>query len=244
MAGYSNLNLYGYSDPFTITGMGPDSMEPNDSGAVARILVPGEGRLHLNLGQGDRDWFRIEAKARTLYMAEATFGPELDAAWLSMYYKYNGGQLSSKTRSAAIADSVLRITSIAYRDTTYHLSLGAGASKVPYGSYDFELTAYPESDWKIAFASPSEGAIVAPGDTMRIQWSQRKDFGGDGYVMLLKGSSHLQNLSNAVKSTGALDWKVPAGLLPGTDYSIQVVNVVDGADLGTNRVVFTISAPP
>ena len=246
MTSFDHYDLWGFSETFAITAMATDSLEPNDSGAVARTVVPGQGRFHLSLNHLDYDWFRIEAKAKTLYIAEATVGAGLETARLSLYYRPDGGSIFSKTRGPSIADSVIRIQWIPFKDTTMHLSLFAnsGFSVTNYGTYDFDVNAYPESEWKIKFTVPTEGQVVAPGDTLRIQWSVGKDVGGSAYLTLWKGQSNLPIIVDGVKSSGTFAWKVPAGLAPGDDYSIHIENVVDGAAIGSNSVGFRVSMAP
>lgn len=238
-------DVFGYSDYFTINGISPDSLEPNDSAAAAKPLASGEGKK-LSLHQGDADWFRFETKSQTLYSVVARPASTLKAMTLALYTSPNAFSIATSERTPSRLDSILRINWRAPADGIGYLRTWSNSTlpTINSGTYEIGMKAYTEPEYRISISAPTAGATVAHNDSLLIQWASQADSVGTITVRLGRAGSSVQILYSGVKGSGAYPWKVSPTLVPGSGYSITVARGINGESLVTASGEFSISASP
>jgi hypothetical protein len=229
MANYSNSSIYGSSAPFTISGVGPDSLEPNDSIGAAKTIVPNSPRLPLSLSYLDKDWFRFTAKAQKLYAIQAASSSSVPTL-LRLWPAGGGTPLLSSTRSTL--DTLNNLAWVAPADGDYFISV-EGVSGY-YGTYRFEVKELDPSAYKFAVSAPAAGAAFKAGGYVSIEWSDPSSVKGYVDLFLYDADGVVQTIGANVPNGGTYSWTVPAGLAARSDYSVKVISRMSSAISGVS----------
>ncbi|MBW8889909.1 MAG: hypothetical protein JF616_19285 [Fibrobacteres bacterium] len=220
ISNYSNPLIYGSSAPFTIAGIAPDSLEPNDSIATAKAIVPNSPRLPLSLSYRDKDWFRFAAHSQKLYLIQ-TVSQSAVPTLLRLWPAGGATTLLSSTKSSL--DSVNSLAWVAPADGDYFISVEASSTSY-YGAYGFEVKEVDPSAYKFTVSAPAAGAAAKTGASLSILWSDPSSVKGYVDLFLYDGDGVVQTIVANVSNTGSYTWIVPAGLAARADYSVKVIS--------------------
>jgi len=220
ISNYSNPSIYGSSAPFTIAGIAPDSLEPNDSIATAKAIVPNSPRLPLSLSYHDKDWFRFAAHAQKLYLIQ-TVSQSTVPTLLRLWPAGGATTLLSSTKSSL--DSVNSLAWVAPADGDYFISVEASSTSY-YGAYGFEVKEIDPTAYKFTVSAPAAGAGAKTGASLPILWSDPSSVKGYVDLFLYDGDGVVQTIAANVSNTGSYAWIVPAGLAARADYSVKVIS--------------------
>ncbi len=220
ISNYSNPSIYGSSVPFTIAGIAPDSLEPDDSIATAKAVVPDSPRLPLSLSYHDKDWFRFTAHAQKMYVMQTVSQSNVPTL-LRLWPAGGGTALLSGTKPSL--DSLNGLAWVAPADGDYFISVEASSASY-YGAYGFELKEIDPAAYKFAVSAPADGASFKAGASLSIQWSDPSSVKGYVDLFLYDGDGVVQTVAANVSNTGSYGWAVPAGLAARADYSVKVIS--------------------
>lgn len=227
----SNTPIYGYGPYFTISGLAPDTLEPNDSASAAREVAPNTGRRNLSLSYRDRDWFRFTAKAQMLYVIQAVSGTTLHTT-LRLYSGLGTSLLLTNSKTSSL-DSLNTLTYVPTADGAHSVSVEPYS--VTYsGSYGFELKEIDPSNYRFGVTSPAAATSVRMGSSLTITWTDPAALKGLVDIFLYDASGVVQTVAAGVSNSGTYTWTVPATLTAKSDYSLRINSRTSSAVYGTS----------
>lgn len=240
LANYSNSQVFGSSRPFSIAGIAPDGLEPNDTLTAAKAVVPNAPRQALSLSYRDKDWFRFPAKAQKLYMIQAVSASALPT-WLRLWPSTPGAAALASSLKASSLDSMNAISWLAPADGEYLVSAEASSSTPgAYGAYGFELKELDPADYKFAVSAPAADAAFPAGGTLSVKWTDPASVKGYVDLFLYDGDGVVTTIAANVSNTGSYSWSVPAGLAARSDYYVKIISRMSSAITGASGA-FSIS---
>lgn len=237
LTNYSNYQVFGSSQPFSIAGIAPDNLEPNDTLTAAKAIVPNSPRQSLSLSFRDKDWFRFTAKAQKLYVLQAVSGTALPTT-LRLWPATGASALLTANRTTL--DSVNALSWLAPADGEYLISVEAYSSTNGYGSYGFELKELEPSAYKFGVSAPPADTAFTAGALLAIKWSDPAAVKGYVDLFLYNGETVVTTIAANISNTGSYAWSVPAGLPSRSDYYVKVISRMSSAITGASGV-FSIS---
>jgi hypothetical protein len=240
LTNYSNPQVFGSSQPFSIAGTAPDSLEPNDTLTAAKAVVPDAPRQGLSLSYRDKDWFRFTAKAQKLYVIQA-FSASALPTWLRLWPSTPGAAALVSATKASSLDSANAISWLAPADGEYLVSVEAASSTSSiYGAYGFELKELDPADYKFAVSAPAADAAFPAGGTLSVKWTDPASVKGYVDLFLYNGDGVVTTVVANLSNTGSYAWSVPAGLPARSDYYVKIISRMSSAITGSSEA-FSIS---
>lgn len=228
----TNSAIYGQSRPFTVSGLAPDSLEPNDVPAEARPAAVNQGRQALSLTYRDRDWFRFEGRTGRLYLIQAASSNALPT---SMRLASGGGAVQLAAANKTGADSLNSIAWVCPSDGEYLVSVEPYSGSASYsGPYAFEIKEEEPAAFKFIVTAPAEAAVVQRGQPLAIQWTDPSGIGGMVDLFLYNGEDVVQTVAANVSNTGAYNWLVPAALEARDGYHVRIISRLSSAIQGSS----------
>lgn len=233
----TNTLLYGSSRPFTISGLAPDSLEPNDSAGAARELAPNQPKRSLSLSYKDKDWFKVGAKAQMLYMFQATSATSLPTT-LRLHTGLGGTLITTNSKTGT--DSLNSIAWICPADGVYSLAVEPYSSSTTYyGSYGLEIKEVDPATYKFTVTSPAADAAVKLGQSLLIQWTDPAGVKGLVDIFLYNTEGVVQTITAGLTNSGTYLWAVPSTLTARGGYYVKVNSRLNGAINGSSGT-FTV----
>jgi hypothetical protein len=232
ISSYANLDLYSYSPKFTISGLTPDTYEPDNVNTAAKTLTEeGAAQIH-SLTSSDYDWFRINAKKGTKYLV--TISSPISVTG----YLYDSASRQLNSQSGTSFSMAITPTYTGSHFIRMQPSYGL------YGNYTIALISYDSTQvgFPVKFTNPDSNSIWAAGSYYAIKWVPDLALFGT-YVSLslyleeTLVSSIAYDISN---SMGTYSWTLPLGLLTSGKYHIRIQNYNNPQIIGSSPN-FTIS---
>ena len=208
LSSYSSSSIYGTSAPFTIAGVAPDSLEPNDSVATAKTVATNSERMPLSLSYRDKDWFRFTAHAQKMYVIEAA-SSTLIPTYLRVWNTAGTTTLLTNTRSTL--DTLNSIAWVAPADGDYFVSV-EGTSTSYFGAYGFDIKEIDPAAYKFTVSAPIAGATATAGGLLSILWSDPSSVKGYVDLFLYDADGVVATIAANASNLGSYSWSVPASL--------------------------------
>ncbi|MDB5049444.1 MAG: hypothetical protein JWO30_2515 [Fibrobacteres bacterium] len=237
-SGY-NVQIFGHSSFFSVSGMAPDTLEPNDTSSAAKTVAPNSGRVQLSLSYHDVDWLRFDAKAQMLYLIQATSEAAVPTT-MRLYSGLGTAFLLSNSKVGG-ADSVNAIAWVCPATGIHSVSVGPYSSGTGnIGSYGFEIKEVDPADYKYTVTAPAAASVVHGGETLAIQWTDPAGIRGSVDIFLYNGDGIVQTvIANLTAGTGSYAFTVPSGLPVRQDYFVKVISRLNSGING-NSGAFSI----
>ena len=124
-------------------------------------------------------------------------------------------------------------------NTTYYYRVNTSNDG---GTGGWSAGAFRTSPPFIQVTAPNGGEAWRRGLAYFLRWSD--DIGESVKIELYKGGALVGALSASAPSTGAFKWSIPAGLTPGSDYTIRITSVTNSSLSATSAQTFSIVDPP
>ncbi len=229
----SNSMIYGYSPYFSIAGIAPDSLEPNDSARAASPVVLNSPALPLTLSSRDHDWFKFTGKAQQLYVIQAASNGTL-ATTLRLYSGIGSVTLQTNYKTG-VADTLNTINWICPSDGQYTVSVEPYSTSYS-GAYGFQIQEVDPSQYKFGVTSPAAAAVAHVGAVLPIAWTDPSALKGQVDIFLYDAKGVVQTVYSSAPNTGAYNWTVPTGLPSGSAYYLKVISRISASISGTSAV--------
>jgi hypothetical protein len=230
MTSGSNALVYGSSATFSIGGTAPDALEPNDTSAAAKAVVPNSARQSLSLSYRDKDWIRFAGKSQMLYIIQAVSAAGLHTT-LRLWPENGTGALLTNTKTGT--DTLNSLAWVAPADGNYAISVEA-VSATAYGTYGFELKEVDPASYKLPVAVPAAGAAFKGGDAVSIQWSDPAAIKGYVDIFLYDSDGVVQTIAANQPNNGAYSWSAETGLAARADYYIKIISRLNSGINGSS----------
>ncbi len=226
----SSTLLAGYSPAFTISGLDPDSFEPDDTVSSAHtIAATGAPEIH-TLPSLDKDWFAFAAAAGYLYVIKTTGTTRSMATQLGLY----GTDARTLTASAysSTADSSATLLMFCSVAGTYYYKVTSST----YGTYLASVATYDSTKFGLTVAAPKTGDSLLIGQTNTVTWSGQFAIGGTVDIFLFNTAGVVLNIAVNATNSGTYSWSVPATVAAGADYYVKVISRVNSNVFGSSGV--------
>lgn len=233
LSNYSLPQVFGYSPYFTVSGLAPDSLEPNDSVVQAHTLAPNSGRRNLSLSLRDRDWFKFTAKAKKLYLLQ-TASPTSMYTTTRLMNAAGTLQLLIGTKASSL-DSVNTLSWVCPSDDIYTVSVDPSSTSY-YGNYGFEIKEVDPESYAFSVTSPAAAASVKMGSSQLLTWTDPAGIKGYVDIFLYNAAGVVQTVIANTSNTGSYSWFVPTTLATGTDYYLKVISRSSDAISGSSAI--------
>jgi len=230
LTSYSNSAIYGSSAPFTISGIAPDSLEPNDSVAIAKTVDVNTSRMPLSLSYRDKDWMRFTAHAQKMYVFEAWSSTSMPT-YLRLWNTAGTTILISNTR--ATLDTMNSFAWVAPADGDYFISVEATSTSY-YGDYGFDIKEIDPAAYKFTVSAPAEGAAAKAGSLLSIAWSDPSSVKGYVDLFLYDADGVVATIAANASNVGSYSWSVPAGTAARSDYYVKVISRLSSSISGVS----------
>ncbi len=237
MSSSNSSALYGYSPYFTIAGVAPDSLEPNDTAGAAAKITTNSGMVRLNLTNHDRDWFKFTGKAQQLYVIQAVSNSALSTT-LRLYSGLGGSLLQTNSKTSSL-DSVNSITWICPSDGQYSVSVDPYSTGY-YGNYGFEIKEVDPAQYKFGVTAPAAASVTHLGMPLAIVWTDPSALKGQVDIFLYDAKGVVQTISANATNTGTYSWSVPTTLPAGDTYYVKIISRLS-ASVNGNSAVFSLA---
>jgi hypothetical protein len=213
---YSNSSIYGYSQPFTISGVAIDAYEYDDTAGAAKAITTDGTAQSRTLSRSDIDWIKFTAEKDSLYFIQSLGGTTVymyeylysspTGTYLASQYGY-----SPKILWTCPASGTYFVKVIPY-STSY------------YGSYQLVVKKYSLAS-SVSFINPTATAAWITGSTYQIQWTADTAlFGASVRLQLTVDTASFYSIISSTTNSGTYSWIPPAGLATGSQYHIKLSN--------------------
>lgn len=219
----SNLQIAGFSDLFSVSGMPGDAYEPDDSAAAAKPLTAGAASQIRNLTYHDTDWCAFTARPDHLYKIITTGGR---AARIDLYSTDRSTLLSSA--NVLGADSNAALAWFCAAAGTYACRITSNTS----GAYALTLSEFDSSGYRFQVTSPTPADTFTAGGLCSILWSDPAGVRDEVSIFLFNGSGIVTTAVAITPNDGSQTWTVPAALPARGDYFIRVVSRIHSSVYG------------
>jgi hypothetical protein len=229
----SNNDFFcGYSPVFSITGIPPDSYEPDDSIPKASSIATDGTIQNHSFSLGDMDLVRFTAKKDSVYIITATSaGGTLDYINEVLYDSTGGVYFAAQQGSSPT------IRWICPQSGTYNIAF---LSSDQYGNYSVSVKTY-SSGANVGFINPTSLSIWSAGSSYSIQWvPDTALFGQYVQLQLNVDTTMVQLITSSTLNRGSYSWTPPSGIATGSTYVIRLSSY-DLPLLYGNSQAFTIS---
>jgi hypothetical protein len=239
LANSTNPAIHGSSKPFTVSGLAPDPLEPNDVPAEAESVAVNQGKQALSLAYRDKDWLRFAGKAGMLYLLQATSAGALPT---TLRLWSGGGALQLATASKTGVDSVNSIAWVCPADGEYVVSVEPYSTSTSYfGPYAFEIKEVDPATYKFTVTAPAEAAVARLGQSLAIQWTDPSGIKGMVDLFLYNAEGVVQTIAANVSNSGSYTWLVPAAVQARDGYYVRIISRLNSAINGSSA---TFSVAP
>lgn len=92
----------------------------------------------------------------------------------------------------------------------------------------------------VTVTAPNGGEIYTAGTANLITWTS--DIVGNVKIVLLKGGVHFSLISASTPNDGSHSWLIPAGIVPGADYTVKITGIANPLVGDVSDANFTINA--
>jgi hypothetical protein len=226
----SNIDMFGFSDTFAISGIPPDTFEVDDTASTAHPIASGALEQH-TLPYRDVDWYSLNATVSRLYIFET-----LDSLNTRMtLFSPNLTTILEDDNSGT--NNNARIVWICTSSDTYFCRVYSSY----FGSYRMQVTSHDSTAYKYTIATPTTGSSIAINDTCDITWSTTITLGGNVDLFLYNTGGVVATILANTADDNAHEWVIPNTIAPATDYRIKVANRAVAEAYGYSGV-FTITA--
>jgi len=115
-----------------------------------------------------------------------------------------------------------------------------------YSATDFSIVDYSDAAFAVSadrlrLTSPNRGEVWAPGSTHNILWNSAGTVGTSVKLKLFKNGAFNRWISGGTANDGQYAWLVPADVVAGNDYRIQIYSVTDFAIIDFGDGMFNIT---
>jgi Arylsulfotransferase (ASST)/Ser-Thr-rich glycosyl-phosphatidyl-inositol-anchored membrane family len=162
-------------------------------------------------------------------------------AGIAAYYEFQvstNQNFSNPLLDVPYQTDAFSVWSNATANTTYYYRVrtdnDAGASGWATGSFQ---TVAPF----ITVTSPNGGEFWRRGLKYFVQW--RGNIGEAVNIDLYKSGAYLTTIATNAPSTGAYQWQVGLGLVPGNDYTVRITSSTNSALFAASQAPFSIDMP-
>ncbi len=218
----------GFSDTFSITGMTPDSYEPDDSKTLAHPLyLPAQTHT---LTVNDTDWFNVWVGPGPDNGPIPVTAIKIVSANKAVAIKVeNSSNQDWNITTVADSSAMMRLASTTYCRVT----------SPSVGAYTISVADYPDSAFTLHFSSPKSGDTLSIGQSVSVSWSCQECAGGYYDIILLDGSfKTYDTLASNVAVNGTFQWSIGTNVKAG-DYYIRVGKRYSGIGSGRSEM-FTV----
>jgi hypothetical protein len=200
LVNYNAASFYVTSDSFSISGIAPDSYEPDNSAATAHtIATDGTAESH-TLTVGDKDWYSFSGTANLLYVMRS-HGVAHPALYL---YNTDGTSLLSSSNTG-FTDTIGSVVWMCPATGTYYLRDSAYTTSY-YGSYSASVTTYDSASYSFSVTQPAAGDTLTIGAADTITWSSTVPIGGNVDIYLYNSSGIIGTVVAGTANDGEYIW--------------------------------------
>jgi hypothetical protein len=226
----TNTTVNAYSPYFTISGIAPDTYEPDDTASLAHSIAADTIWESHTMPYLDKDWYAFTAQSGMLY-----------------YIKTNGAIHTGIQLYSSDKQTLLNTANTLYSDTntsmlwsctnsgTYYFLVTSSAY---YGSYQTMLTQYDSTEYRYTLTQPSSADTLTAGTVKEILWSSLMTISGNVDIFLYNSSGIPSTIASNISNTGTYSWTVPSSLSAGP-YYLKVSNVLNSNVYGISGT-FTV----
>ena len=231
IANSSNVNLFGYSQNFSISGILPDTFEVDDTASLAHQVVIGEIEPH-TMPYGDIDWFTLTAEAKRLYIIETL--DSLDTR-LELYSSNLTTLLASDDTSGT--NNNARIAWICPSNAGYYFRVLSSYT----GTYRCQVNSYDSTAYQYTISSPVASSSYPVSATVPVTWSATIPLGGTVDIFLYNTAGVVATIEANTADDGSHSWTIPSTVAPAADYRIKIANRSTSEAYGFSGV-FTVTS--
>jgi hypothetical protein len=230
---YYSAGVYGYGPYFTISGLTPDSYEPdNVRGASKDIATDGVAQQH-NITASDSDWVKFNAVTGKSYLVSVS---SLATVYL---YIYDSVGTQVAYTSGSKPSLVLNPT----RAGRYHVRVQYNFSTGPYTlavlGFDAGQGGIPAK-----FKTPNDSTVWAAGSAYLATWTPDSTvYGTYVSLALYHDSTLIQSLVSSAVNSGSYSVTMPLGLATSNRYRIRMTSGNSTQIFGYSPF-FTVSGTP
>ena len=105
--------------------------------------------------------------------------------------------------------------------TDYTVKISSGINPLISDVSDANFTINGAAPTTIAITAPNGGETWTAGTYNNITWTSNVI--GNVKIVLLKGGVQYSLIASSIPNTGSFSWRIPAGILPGTDYAVKIM---------------------
>lgn len=213
----SDVTVYAFSDMFTISGILPDSYEPDNEKSLATAIGIDGVVQSRTLTFDDNDWVTFTMKKDSLYK----IGVDLIAPKSNLI----GVTLMDNDMNTLFKHSVN--TShlwLCEKSGPYYVRINHEHDYSSfYGNYELSVAGYSSETYKSVVTLPGD-TLLSDGTTSLITWSNWDLLGSSVDLFLLKDGAVVATIEANLSNEGSYNWSVPATLAKGSGYSVKVIS--------------------
>jgi hypothetical protein len=105
--------------------------------------------------------------------------------------------------------------------TDYTVKISSGTNPLVSDVSDADFTINGVAPTTITVTAPNGGETWTAGTYNNITWTS--DVIGNVKIVLLKGGVQYSLIASSIPNNGTFNWRIPAGILPGTDYAVKIM---------------------
>jgi hypothetical protein len=233
LVNYSDPTIGGFSQNFTMSGVAPDSYEPDNSKPQAKSITVDGSVQTRSLTLGDTDWVSFTAQKNMFYLAK---GSAASTFYLYLYRDTGTVLITSLSGTSPAIPWTCPASGVYY--------LRAFCSYSYLSTYDLRVKEY--SPYTMAtFTNPTHSATWSTGSTYTIQWTPDTAlFGAYVRLYLCRDTVPVQTITTlATNLTGSYQCTPLSGLATDTVYRIRMTSSLNTQITGLSAT-FTISGVP
>ncbi len=211
---YNSSTIWGQSPAFTISGITPDTYEPDNNRASAKTISTDGVAQQRNIAQSDSDWVAFDAALGKTYMIAA------NAVTTVYMYLYDSLGTQLQSTSGLRASLVLTPTRAGkhYVRVQYYSSTGTySLSVIGFTSNGGGLDA--------KFTAPADSTTWATSTSYTATWTPDTAlFGTTISLALYRDTTLIQSLISGTSNLGRYSVFMPTGLATSSRYRLRLMN--------------------
>jgi hypothetical protein len=226
LANGSNASIFGFSNYFSISGLAPDTYEPDNARNLAKAIPTDGSAQQRNVTANDSDWVKFAAVTGKSYLVS------VNSASASVYlYILDSLGNSLSSQSGSRFSQLFTPT----RAGKYYVRVQAYSS---YGPYALSVLAYDAGPdgIPVKFSNPDTSTTWSAGSPYPVAWSPDSAVLGTYVTLALyQGDFLIADLSSSTSNRGTTTVTVPAGLATGNNYRIRIASGLNYQIFGFSR---------
>lgn len=215
MEKYNNSSLYALSDSFTVSGITPDSYEPDDSVSLAHEIATDSTVETHTLSRYDTDWYEFQGKARSVYVIETFDSVDTE---LLFYPSGTSGTAETDDNSGDYYNA--RLAWYCGTAGTYRFRVISGGTS-RYGTYRIAVNEIDSLGYQYNVTNPKKDSTYTAGSVLPITWETSLPISGSVDLYLYNSQNLPTTIITGTPDDGSYSWTIPATTAPGT-YRIKV----------------------